>query len=171
MNTANTAGSTAVSAATPLSQAPAATQAATAAAAPIYEFPRDSIPDYAIPKTPYPQSVTFDDSLVGDPARGLQYFSSTGLCMGCHVVVGNPVAQGLQGPNLTHVGSRTTIAGALYPNTREYVARWIKNAPAMKPGALMTPQGRGIVSTLNGLTGQLDDQQIADVVAYLMSLK
>ena len=81
------------------------------------------------------------------------------------------MAAGPTGPNLTHIGSRTTIAAAMYPNTREYLARWIKNAPRMKPGSIMPPLGKGFVNPISGIAGSLEDQQIADIVAYLMSLK
>jgi cytochrome c oxidase subunit 2 len=75
------------------------------------------------------------------------------------------------GPTLTHVGSRTTIAAGLYPNDAEHLARWIKNAPAMKPGAIMPPQGKGIRDPRTNAAGTLDDAQIADIVAYLLALK
>jgi cytochrome c oxidase subunit 2 len=129
----------------------------------VYEFPRDRIPDYAIPKLPYPESVPFDDSLVGDPARGLAAFNNPAQaqCIGCHNIVGNPMANNLAAPDLTHIGTRTTIAGAIFPATREYMARWLKNAPAMKPGSLMPPQGQGLVHVQTGARGNLTDQQIA----------
>ncbi len=141
-----------------------------AAATQTYEFPRGSIPSYAIPKLAYPPEVTFDESLVGDPARGLMAFNGT--CVACHTVVGNPVAAGFVGPNLTHIASRTTLAGSIYPLTRSYLLRWVKNASAMKPGSWMPPQERGSFDPRTGLQiGQLDDQQIADIVAYLLLLK
>jgi cytochrome c oxidase subunit 2 len=153
-------------------RADSATTPVQPASAPVFEFPRERIPDYAIPGTPYPESIAVDENLVGDPARGMQAFSAGGTpCIGCHTIVGNPIAVGATGPNLTHFGSRTTFAGALYPSTREYLLRWVKNAPGMKPGSLMPPLGKGLVNPLTGQTGTLEDQQIADIVAYLMSLK
>jgi cytochrome c oxidase subunit 2 len=78
------------------------------------------------------------------------------------------------GPNLTHVGSRTTIAAGLYPNDPQHLARWVKNANAMKPGVLMPTFGIGEYDpvTLKGpvKTG-FTDAQVADIVAYLQSLK
>jgi cytochrome c oxidase subunit 2 len=78
------------------------------------------------------------------------------------------------GPNLTHVGSRYTIAGALYANTQDNLVRWIKNAPAMKPGSLMPAIGTGEYNPAikaKVTMGGLSDQQIADVAAYLQALK
>jgi cytochrome c oxidase subunit 2 len=76
------------------------------------------------------------------------------------------------GPNLTHVGSRTTIAGAIYPNDFQHLTRWIKNAPVMKPGSLMPVLGRGQTDpTGKAPMGAYTDQQIADIAAYLLALK
>jgi cytochrome c oxidase subunit 2 len=126
--------------------------------------------DYAIPKTPYPDGLTFESGLTGDPARGRQLFFGAGTCVVCHAV-GGTVAASTIGPNLTHVGSRTTIAAGLYPNDAEHLARWIKNAPAMKPGVIMPPFGQGLRDPRTNAPGRLTDAQIADIVAYLLALK
>jgi cytochrome c oxidase subunit 2 len=84
------------------------------------------------------------------------------------------MSMGVTGPNLTHFGSRATIGAGLYPNTPAYLALWIKNARKMKPGILMPTLGKGEYDPqlkTNVTTGGLDDQQIADIVAYLTSLK
>jgi len=89
--------------------------------------------------------------------RGREDFAR-GACIACHTIAGLPQARGIVGPNLTHVGSRTTIAGALFPNTTEYLRRWIDDAPSLKPGALMP----AIV---------LPDDELSALVAYLQSLR
>ncbi len=86
------------------------------------------------------------------------------------------MAQSPIGPNLTHVGSRYTIAGSIYPNDTEHLRLWIKNAQMMKPGVIMPTIGIGQIDprtkmTASPSTGGLTDQQIADVVAYLQALK
>src|SRR5207249_2380365 len=43
-------------------------------------------------------------------------------CLGCHTIQG--VSPGIIGPNLTHVGSRTTIASGLFPNDSAHLASW-----------------------------------------------
>ena len=48
---------------------------------------------------------------------------------------------GFRGPDLTHFGSRTTLAGSMLDNTPENVALWIKNPDAVKPGANMPTLG------------------------------
>ena len=142
-----------------------------AAAATYAAFPREKLNKYNLPSTPLPD-IPFNAALKGDPTRGQTAFLMGG-CVGCHSIKGNPVAMGVIGPNLTHIGSRYTIGGALYPNDAEHLARWIKNARVMKPGSLMPTLGKGQIdpTTKQKAPGGLDDQQIADVVAYLQALK
>jgi cytochrome c oxidase subunit 2 len=121
------------------------------------------VPAWIIPQTPIPAGLTFDEKLTGDPARGAATFKAS-PCIACHTIQG--VSPGVLGPNLTHVGSRTTIAGGFYPNDLKHLRLWIKDAPAMKPGSLMPALGKGM-----GPTGLYTDQQIADIAAYLQSLK
>jgi cytochrome c oxidase subunit II len=67
--------------------------------------------------------------------RGLKVFMSAG-CAQCHAVGGTP-ATGNVGPDLSHVGSRQTIAAAMLPNTRGNLMGWIADPQAIKPGAKM----------------------------------
>lgn len=57
-------------------------------------------------------------------------------CAGCHTVRGMDAA-GVQGPDLTHLASRRTIAAARLPNTRENLRQWITEGQSVKPGNLM----------------------------------
>jgi cytochrome c oxidase subunit 2 len=59
---------------------------------------------------------------------------------------------------LTHIGSRTSLAGGMLTNTEGNQRRWLVNPPAVKPGALMP-----------GLN--LTKIEIDALVAYLQSLK
>src|SRR5712691_9339799 len=54
-------------------------------------------------------------------------------CIGCHVIQG--VSPGVIGPNLTHVGSRATIAGGIFSSDSAHLTQWIADAPALKPGS------------------------------------
>ncbi|HET8649825.1 MAG TPA: cytochrome c oxidase subunit II [Gemmatimonadales bacterium] len=81
----------------------------------------------------------------------------TGQCAMCHTVQGTR-AQGKIGPDLTHVGSRRTIAGGMLPNTRGNLAGWIANAQALKPGSAM-PQL------------YLKPADLQAIVTYLQTLK
>ena len=80
---------------------------------------------------------------------------------------------GVMGPNLTHIGTRYTLAAGTYPNDTQHLALWIKNARKMKPGSIMPTLGKGEYDPQlkTVLSAGLDDQQIADIVAYLQALK
>ena len=153
----------------------AAIASTTGAVAPGYIYPREKIPDYAVPNAPIPPGLKFAAGLTGNAHRGRQTFSSK-TCIGCHAIAGNPMAMGIVGPNLTHFGSRSTLAAGLYPNTPAHLALWIKNARAMKPGVLMPALGIGeydrtLKTKVTSAAGGLTDQEIADIVAYLTTLK
>jgi cytochrome c oxidase subunit 2 len=89
--------------------------------------------------------------------KGKETFLSL-ACVGCHTVKGT-AASGKIGPELTHVASKKSIAGgALSPVDEANLTKWIKNPPAVKPGTQMP--------NLN-----LSDQQIHDIVQWLLTLK
>ena len=155
----------------------ATTPATTPAGAPVTPasyigFSADKLPAYTVPTMPIPDGITFTTGLTGDAARGQQIYSRSS-CIGCHAIAGNPMSQGVIGPNLTHVGSRLTIAAGLYPNDERHLALWIKNARVMKPGVIMPTLGKGEFDPVLGTTlkSGLSDQEIADIVAYLHALK
>jgi cytochrome c oxidase subunit 2 len=125
-------------------------------------FPAERLPVYAASYNPVPSNVTMSN-VTGDAARGAQLFR-TSPCIACHVIQG--VSGGIVGPNLTHFGSRTSLGAGLFPNDARHLALWIKNAPAMKPGAVMPAFGKSAT-----MPAGYDDQQIADLAAYLLSLK
>ncbi|MBD8679453.1 cytochrome c oxidase subunit II [Sphingomonas sp. CFBP 13720] len=66
---------------------------------------------------------------------GARVFAAQG-CAGCHAIVGTD-AQGVIGPDLTHVGSRAALGAGTVPMTRAALTRFIVNAPAVKPGSRM----------------------------------
>ena len=136
-----------------------------------YTFPVESLRPHNMPATPIPAGLTLSvPPESGDPERGREIYSRS-ACIGCHVIRGNPSSVGLVGPTLTHFGSRTTLGAGLYPNSPRYLAVWIKNAQRMKPGALMPPQGAGERDRVTGIEGTLSDEEIADIVAYMMALR
>ena len=101
------------------------------------------------------------DFLSGAAREGLEAFRklrqpASNSCIACHTIQG--VSAGVLGPNLTHVGSRGTIAGGTLPNTAEGLARWLNDPPGVKPGSKMPKIG-------------LTESEIAALVAYLQSLK
>jgi len=138
-------------------------------------YPREKLPAYTVPQTPLPTDLAFDDNVLanGNAANG-QKLMSTGMCIACHMIRGNPsMAFGNIGPNLTHVGSRTTFAGGLYPLDARHLARWVKHSAKLKPGSTMNSFGIGEYDPVTKSTVKIGytDAQIADIVAYLTSLK
>jgi cytochrome c oxidase subunit 2 len=93
----------------------------------------------------------------GDAERGLQVITSGG-CIACHTIEGT-VARGQIGPNLTHVASRSSLAGGILPNTPENLARWLHDPQEVKVGNLMV------------LPRALTEDEIRDLVAYLGTLR
>jgi cytochrome c oxidase subunit 2 len=87
---------------------------------------------------------------------GQQVFLSA-PCVMCHSINGTPAGSNF-GPNLTHVGSRNTIAAATLSNTREHLMQWIVNSQQFKPGNRM-PQNN------------LGQTELDALVDYLQSLK
>jgi cytochrome c oxidase subunit 2 len=59
-------------------------------------------------------------------------------CIMCHAIQGTHAGANV-GPDLTHVGSRTSIAAGTLPNTRAHLGGWVVDAQAIKPGNHMPP--------------------------------
>jgi cytochrome c oxidase subunit 2 len=143
-------------------------------------YPLDKMPAFTLPSTPLP-ATKFDESLLasGDPKAGRELVTNLAKapCLTCHNIKGETQYisdDQAKGPNLTHVGTRHTFAAGLFRTDARALALWIKNAPAMKPGSVMPTFGTGEYSAMmkaNVSAGGLSDKQIADVVAYLLSLK
>jgi cytochrome c oxidase subunit 2 len=93
----------------------------------------------------------------GTAQRGAQLFLENG-CGACHTVRGTE-AVGTIGPDLTHVGSRHSLAAGTLANEAEGFARWIVENQHIKPGNLM-PSYR-----------TLSADELAAVAAYLDGLE
>lgn len=92
-----------------------------------------------------------------DLQRGQDLFLNTG-CGGCHAVRGT-AADGQIGPDLTHIGSRHSLAAATLPNTAEAIAAFIVNNQHIKPENRMPTYAL------------FSEPQLRDLAAYLESLK
>lgn len=68
-------------------------------------------------------------------ARGQTLFSSLG-CSACHTIRGTG-ATGVLGPDLTHVGSRTTLGAGILPNDIPAFLKWLTDLHRFKPGVKM----------------------------------
>lgn len=67
--------------------------------------------------------------------RGARMFADNG-CGGCHAVAGTP-ATGRIGPDFSHIAGRATLGAGIMPMSTANLVRFIRNAPAVKPGARM----------------------------------
>src|SRR5688572_2388522 len=95
-------------------------------------------------------------------AQGKTLFASK-ACSTCHTIRGHQ-AMGVQGPDLTHIGSRSTIAAGLLENNSDQLRRWIRDPGSVKPGNKMA-------KAYNDLKISLTDEEQVALVAYLESLK
>ena len=93
-----------------------------------------------------------------DPAvaEGRAVFEGN-ACISCHAVRGT-VANGRFGPDLTHFGSRDTLASGSVVNNPANLRTWIDNPAHYKPGALLPPR-------------HLSDHDLDAVPLYLTTLK
>jgi cytochrome c oxidase subunit 2 len=99
-------------------------------------------------------AVRADDPLA---VRGEALFFAQG-CGACHTVRGTP-ANGVIGPDLTHVGSRLSLGAGILPNEPAAFHRWIANTESLKPGVQMPA------------FGMLAPEELRALAAYLESLK
>ena len=88
---------------------------------------------------------------------GQQAFLANG-CGACHQVRGTE-ADGAVGPDLTHVGSRLTLAAGTLPADVEAFKRWIGHSSAIKPDVKMPA------------FGMLPEAQLTAMAHYLKGLE
>lgn len=89
--------------------------------------------------------------------QGRELFLATG-CHACHTVRDTP-ATGIIGPDLTHVGSRRSLAAGTMSAEHDEFRRWIALTEDVKPGALMPK------------FDMLPDEQLHALAVYLEGLK
>ncbi len=93
----------------------------------------------------------------GAAARGRELFLSNG-CGSCHTVRGTP-ADGVVGPDLTHVGGRMSIGAGMLPTGPEFFYRWTAHAEQVKPDVLMPS------------FGMLPNEDLEAIATYLAGLQ
>jgi len=113
--------------------------------------PREAFENWlAAQQGPAPQPV-------GELAQqGLAVFTGAG-CNECHTIRGT-AANGELGPDLTHFAGRLTLGSGVFPNNRDYLARWVLNPHDLKEGNLMP-------------AASLSDPELEALLAYLESLR
>jgi cytochrome c oxidase subunit 2 len=90
-------------------------------------------------------------------ARGQELFLANG-CSGCHTIRGT-AASGVIGPDLTHVGSRVSLAAGTLTNEPDHFRQWVAYTDQVKPGVLMPS------------FHMLSPEDLQALAAYLKSLK
>jgi cytochrome c oxidase subunit II len=78
-------------------------------------------------------------------------------CAECHTIAGTP-AHGRDGPDLTHVASRRSLAAGMLPMNSGNLYGWVANPQGIKPGTKMPALG-------------LEPKELHAVVAYLETLR
>jgi len=68
--------------------------------------------------------------------QGLTLFREMS-CVNCHAINGVSGARGGVAPDLTHLASRTILAGGVSENTTENLRLWLADPQQIKPGVLM----------------------------------
>jgi cytochrome c oxidase subunit 2 len=91
-----------------------------------------------------------------DRVAGMEIFLSR-PCASCHAIAGT-TAGGRLGPDLTHFGSRATIAAGRLRNTPRELELWLRDPQEHKPGVVMPKV-------------DLSDRERQQLVAYLEGLK
>ncbi len=110
-------------------------------------------------------------------ASGMRLFQEK-TCIVCHTIRGLQNAIGINGPDLTHVGARSTIAAGVLENTPDRMRDWITDPSHWKPGNKMF-HGVGAMpgymrkddagTEVRNIS--LTTEQIKALTAYLQSLK
>jgi cytochrome c oxidase subunit 2 len=99
------------------------------------------------------QAAAHEDS-AARPGRDL--FLSL-ACINCHTVRGTP-ANGVFGPDLTHLMSRRTLGAGVVRNTPHALEAWVDDPAAIKPGVLMPAM-------------KLSNDELKTLTAYLLTLR
>ena len=94
---------------------------------------------------------------VAPAAHGAELFIANG-CGACHSIRGT-AANGVVGPDLTHVGSRHSLAAGILPNDDGAFRRFISRPTEIKPGVHMPRFGMLPAATVDALATYLEGLQ------------
>lgn len=86
--------------------------------------------------------------------HGAEQFLANG-CGACHAIRGTH-ANGVIGPDLTHVGSRRSLAAGILPNDTRAMRRWLAHPDEVKPGVHMPAFGMLPADTTDALAAYLE---------------
>jgi cytochrome c oxidase subunit 2 len=120
-----------------------------------------ALPVQAVPNDRYEAWAAHQRQPAPQPAsaaarRGHDVFLAN-ACARCHTINGAG-ATASQGPDLTHLAARATLAAGMLPNDSRHLAAWIQDPHTFKPGVLMP-------------ASHLRPAELQDLLAYLETLK
>jgi cytochrome c oxidase subunit 2 len=113
----------------------------------------------AVPPDEFERWIAHQKAPAGEPpadATDGRAIYARSACVGCHTIRG--VSSGVIAPDLTHFGSRKTLAAGLLPNTPENLTKWLLDPPQVKAGVKMPALG-------------LTEAEARAVATYLLSLR
>jgi cytochrome c oxidase subunit 2 len=112
---------------------------------------------YVVAQTPDEFDAWVEDQAAPAEATDLpgENIFLSASCAGCHAIRGTEADADL-GPDLTHLASRTTLAGTV-PNDRDNLLRFVRDPHDVKPGVAMPP-------------AELDADELEAVIDYLEEL-
>ena len=90
-------------------------------------------------------------------AEGRAHFFANG-CSACHAIRGTE-ADGVVGPDLTHVGSRLSVGAGILPNDPDGFSEWLARTDRVKPGVTMPHFGMLPAEELRALAVFLESLQ------------
>ena len=93
-----------------------------------------------------------------DAERAGRAVFATARCTFCHSVRGVAAAEVPQAPDLTHLGSRRTLAAGLLPNRPGFLAGWVVDAEGLEPGCGMPRNA-------------MEPERLMALLAYLQRLR
>jgi cytochrome c2 len=133
-----------------------------------------------------PRRLADPSSLAGDPIQqGAYLYHTKGTCIQCHKVEGSPSSNGVLGPNLTKVGSRTSLAAGWMDNMSEdggvdpdalyeNLVEWIYASQEVKPGNLMYYGDNALQHVINPEDPDADPltrAEVEKIALWLQTLK
>jgi cytochrome c1 len=92
---------------------------------------------------------------LGSPRHGRALLTRYG-CAACHQIPGE-APRGMVGPPLTHIGSRSYLAGR-FKNEPIEMQQWLRHPQMLKPGTAMPDLG-------------VDERDARDIASYLATLR
>jgi cytochrome c oxidase subunit 2 len=101
-----------------------------------------------------------------EETEGARLFVNKG-CIACHTISGVVELPDPIGPNLTHLGSRITMAAGIMDMNADNLTEWLNDPDEVKPGNIMSKDA----PVFNGDAPALSVEEIDGLVAYLQSLK